>query len=116
MDLSSRSVIGQAIILWITAAEGDQSSDDSSLMTVHDSLLPSVLHHYCKSVWTCLSLEFPERARCFETRLVVAPRPSAKFAAEAFPKICNTFIQECSSVSCNVLDASLNQPHVSSVY
>ena len=38
---------------------------------------------YCRLLRTCLSLEFAEGARCFETWLVVAPRPSAKFAAEA---------------------------------
>ena len=30
--------------------------------------------------------DLPERARCFKTRLVVAPRPSANFQAEAGPE------------------------------
>lgn len=39
---------------------------------------------YCILICRCLSFEMPDRTRCFATRLIVAPQPSASFAAEAY--------------------------------
>ena len=63
------------------AASSASTENPTKIKVLHGFVRCIIFYFARASAW-----DFPERARCFETRLVVAPRPSANFQAEAGPE------------------------------